>query len=129
MRIPSDLQKCVVYVGIEAAGRFLPLGTGFLGAVERDGLSFQFVITAQHVIDNINSDTISIRLNRLSGSAESITIPKNRMITHASEYIDIAVFGIRLGADIYDVRLLPLARKHIEQQRERKCMTLPLETK
>jgi hypothetical protein len=102
MRIPKDVRKCVVYVGIETVGRCLPLGTGVLVAVEHDGANFNLLITARHVIDDIPGATFSVRINTNAGDSKSIQLSKDHMFVHADSAIDLAVFGISLSHENYD---------------------------
>jgi hypothetical protein len=50
VRVHADIAKTVVYLGSEANGGFLPVGTGFLGALRYTDHDFGFLITANHVL-------------------------------------------------------------------------------
>jgi hypothetical protein len=119
MRVHPDIRKCVVYVGLEAAGGFVPLGTGFIVAIPFTNThAFMYLATAKHVIDDLKGDTLWMRLNRLSGIAESIALSRHRMITHPTRHDDIALFGLPwLGIDIYDYRALILSRERLQTGR------------
>ena len=117
MRVHRDIRKCVVYVGLEAAGGFVPLGTGFIVAIPfTETHAFMYLVTARHLIDEyIMGDTLWMRLNRLSGIAESIALSRHNMITHPTRHDDIALFGLPwLGIDVYDYRALILSRERLQ---------------
>ena len=63
VRVHDELPKTIVFIGMEAGGRFLPVGTGFLAAFKKKGFDFNFVVTANHVIEMIKGDTVSIRFH------------------------------------------------------------------
>lgn len=120
MRTNPNLLKCVAYVGIETDHGFVPLGTGFIVSVPHtDQYWFNFLVTAKHIIDDyIHGDTLWVRVNRLSGVAQSIPLQKDKMISHIDPRNDIALFGFpQLAVDVYDYRTLRLGRDRLEQAR------------
>ncbi len=51
LRVDEKILSCVVFIGVDNHGPFVPLGTGFMGLVTTEGLLFQQIVTARHVIE------------------------------------------------------------------------------
>jgi hypothetical protein len=119
MRVEEYIRKNVVFVGVEAAGRFIPLGTGCLGGVDIDDFTFMFLVTAAHVVDAINGDMISVRLNRKIGDCATFTIPKSYRLVHADRANDLALFPMLARPDVYDFTLIPLIAEELSEAREK----------
>ena len=60
MRVTSIAQQTVVFIGSETSGSFGPVGTGFLAKVRRKGHDFNFVVTAEHILDLVQGDEIML---------------------------------------------------------------------
>ena len=70
MRVDDQARKSVVFVGARDGNRFTLLGTGFLASVRYQTvplIPLIFVVTADHVVEQIAGDNIAVRLNRKSG--------------------------------------------------------------
>jgi hypothetical protein len=118
MRVPDIMRKCVVFVGADITGQFIPYGTGFITMVVRHGMTFQFLVTAHHVINDIPGDVFAMRLNRNAGTAVSISLEKSKIILHRTRGCDIAMICIpTYGHDVYDYRFLPLDRQTLTKER------------
>lgn len=115
MRVDDFVKKSVVFLGIEAGGRFIPLGTGFIGLVKYEDLSFQFLITAEHVIKDClgdNRKTFSVRINRKDGGADVIKIDADvTNFTHGDRSLDLVLYAFGFATDIYDFTAVPLDKK------------------
>jgi hypothetical protein len=103
MRVSDKVLKCVVFIGVEKPGGFEPVGTGFVVMVPQGQVGFQYVVTAQHVLDGLR-EPISIRVNRKNGEAEPIKPPFGWYYhPDNSRFVDVAVAPILLQLDTYDV--------------------------
>jgi hypothetical protein len=104
MRIPDEIRKCVAFLGYKNEdGIHCFAGTAFFVAREIKGtqISFQYIVTAKHVIDKIrdrNCDKVCVRVNRINDVAIWVETDINRWIYHpdADEIIDVAVFKVGL---------------------------------
>ena len=107
MRVSDRVLKCVVFVGVEKKDAFEPLGTGFVCRVEQRHVAFQYVVTAQHVLNNLK-EPISIRVNRHDGKAVPITPPRGWYYhPDNSRFVDVAVAPIHLPPDTFDIVNVP----------------------
>lgn len=107
MRVSDKVLRCVVFIGVKKSGGFEPLGTGFVCMVQQRQAGFQYVVTAQHVLNNLK-EPISIRVNRKNGEAEYLTAPRG-WYYHPDDtrFVDVAVAPILLKPDMYDVVVVP----------------------
>ena len=86
VRVNERIRKAVVFVGAEPNG-FIPVGTGFLATVKYpDELhgpqKLNFMVTADHVLDLVQGDEVSIRLNRTGSGVSTIKVRKKHKVTH-----------------------------------------------
>lgn len=118
VRVHSDIPKTVVFIGVERDGRFLPVGTGFIGTYPAyEDQSFYFLITADHVVEMIVGDSMWIRVNRRDGGCSTIRIPKSdRDICYKN---DISVSGFDPDHNLFDFKSVRLDREHLEAQRKK----------
>jgi hypothetical protein len=108
VRFSAEIRKSVVFIGLETGGLFLPVGTGFLGIYRHRDLSFAFLVTADHVLEMIQSDVFSVRLNRRNGDAESLRLSKTDRIPVLDYRNDIAMVRMQGIHDDYDVQYIDL---------------------
>jgi hypothetical protein len=107
MRVADKVLKCVVFVGVKKPGGFDVLGTGFIIMVRQRHVGFQYIVTAQHVLNSLK-EPISIRVNRKNGEAEPIEPPRGWYYhPDHSRYVDAAVAPILLQPDMYDIAHVP----------------------
>lgn len=107
MRVADKVLKCVVFIGVKKPGGFEPLGTGFVIMVQQRQVGFQYVVTAQHVLNSLK-EPISIRVNRKNGEAEPIEPPRGWYYhPDESRFVDVAVAPILLQPDMYDIVHVP----------------------
>jgi len=107
MRVSDKVLKCVVFVGVEESAGFRPLGTGFIIWVQQRQVGFQYIVTAQHVLDSLRNP-ISIRVNRKEGDARYIKPPRGWYFhPDASRFVDVAVAPILLQPDMFDIAHIP----------------------
>jgi hypothetical protein len=127
MAFPDEVCKCVVFVGYRKADGVPRLaGTAFCVGreIEGTGSSFQYLVTARHVIDyirNLGLDQVWLRLNRRSGSAVWASVPINQWLTHPEgPSVDVAVLHTSLGPET-DHLMIPfkmvVTEKLIEQEK------------
>jgi hypothetical protein len=117
VRTHSEIRRCIAFVGVESQGHFTPHGTGFFGGLAFGGMIFQFLITADHLLDQIAGDSFSVRINRRSGGAECIRLPKAHAIRHYNKLNDLAIFSVSFGTDIYDFAMIELDRADLVKSR------------
>lgn len=100
----AEARETVVYVGLEANGSFAPRGTGFVVGVKHNDFNFNFIVTADHVLDLVPGDHFWVRWNTKAGLAgQPVRFEKNRKIVVPAEW-DLAV--IPLGGMPLDGLLL-----------------------
>lgn len=118
VRVHSAIPKTVVFVGVETNGRFHPVGTGFIGTYPAyDGHLFYFLITADHVVEMINGDSVWIRVNRRNGGCSTLKIPKDhRDISYKN---DISICAFEADADFFDFRTVSLSRTDFDAHRNK----------
>jgi hypothetical protein len=113
MDVAERARKSVVFIGIEDKfrGTFTPLGTGFLAVKRCRDIQFQHVITARHVLDMIDGDNVSIRVNVKEGvsleekGSDIATVPKSSwyLFPGTDPYIDVAVCPMMFAQHHYDI--------------------------
>jgi hypothetical protein len=102
MRVDDRIRKAVVYVGRADNGPFVPYGTAFVVLSEApDGRGYQQLVTAAHVIDLIDSDSVSVRLNDRSGRARVITLRKSHWRLHRK--VDLAICPTTIPPSHFDI--------------------------
>jgi hypothetical protein len=110
LRVDDRIRKAIVFIGRVVDGSFVPYGTGFVAATMfREEEAWQTVVTAKHVIDEIDSPIVNIRLNSCNGDARVIDTPKERWFHHPDERIDVSVCPTRLFRDQFDIAHLPFS--------------------
>lgn len=112
MSVIERILKCVVFLGRVSDPKgfdpqFVPHGTGFLyaifyeeGSIKDEDKWFDYIITCKHVIDEINGDTVWVRLNLKEGGSRNIPIPKTSWVFDPEN--DIAVLCRKIG-ELFDV--------------------------
>jgi hypothetical protein len=111
MRVHPSTWRSVVYVGLNAQGSFLPVGTGFCTCVRYRDHSFFNFVTADHVVDLVSGDTIYIRMNAKNGEAgPPIAIPKAAKFPGIDRRLDLAIFPVPSLHDFYDADYVLLDR-------------------
>ena len=121
MRVPDLARKSVVFIGKIADMRFVPYGTGFIVCRETDGLHFNYIVTARHVLDLISGPekdgdtTVAIRINLKAGGSE--VAPSALELWHfhpgpkPRRHVDVAVLPVPISSDLYDFARIPLDDK------------------
>jgi hypothetical protein len=114
MRVDDQVRKTVVYIGYEAAGGFIPYGTGFLCGTTLEDVCFNFVATAAHVFHRIPGDSIYIRANRNEGGSSVVQINKSRAIFHEKPEVDLVIVNFHFSSDIFDVMHIDVSRDSLQ---------------
>jgi hypothetical protein len=118
LRVTDDLLKGTVFVGFENPSGFVPLGTGFLGAIRHKDLQIPCMVTARHVVDLVpKGKELLVRVNRKSGDCATIPLVRDHGLIHWVAANDIAVYFIPLDFAIYDYKLHYLNRDVIVNER------------
>ena len=109
LRIDTLVLQCVVFVGIAPNGRpFTPYGTAFLVCSRYDGEAFQTLVTARHVIEDIDGDTVWIRINSISGGVMVLPTEKAMWRYHDDRNIDLAACPTVFHAEQFAVKHLDI---------------------
>jgi hypothetical protein len=118
VRINEEIRRCVVFVGIEARGNFVPTGTGFLIGIPdiKNDVTYHALVTAAHVLEQMYEDEFSVRLNRKEGDAACVRINRKDAIHHPNRGNDVAIVPIAIAGDVYDFRLLRCERSFFNDQ-------------
>jgi hypothetical protein len=114
VRIDPLTRHTVGFVGLEANGSFLPVGTGFVIVVRRNGFDFNFLATADHVVDLVDGNSIWLRLNTKNGDAGvPIRIEKSTKIMLPRE-LDLAILPMPPLGSSYNVGSILINRTDFE---------------
>ena len=114
MRVPDDMQKCVMFVRYrDSDGTIRLAGTAFLVGVEvKDiGISFVYCVTARHVVAKIHQNsadqTVILRINKKDGSVQEVETPYHHWQYHPDDStVDAAVLAWAPPIDTYDIGLV-----------------------
>ena len=115
MRVPDEVLKCVVFLGIEHGASVKWVGTGFLVSLEeREGegtFRFTYLVTANHVADDLDGVPFKIRANRKSGEAIEIAANESGdLVWHRhpkGESVDVAVCWWQMRSRDLDLLSIP----------------------
>jgi hypothetical protein len=116
MRLPDDILKSVVFIGLKADGKFVPKATGFIVTARDRDFTFFYLVTAEHVISHLSAggNAIYVRVNTTNGGATDFEMPFNMWRFHpdTAKQTDIAVtfFDARNPKAEYDFKVIPLER-------------------
>jgi hypothetical protein len=105
VRVHQEIPRTVVFIGTDAGGAFIPVGTAFLGAYRYKDLHFPMLVTADHVLDLIKSDYISVRINRKGMEAAVIHVHKSLKFSDYRNDIAVIPLGLPSGTDHLYVHL------------------------
>lgn len=111
----TEIKKCTTFIFIEKEGKVVPNGTGFFVGVkdtEKPDSYKVYLVTAKHVLKNEKGEyfsVIHIRLNKLDGTSDLIKIDLTgvKIMAHADNDVDIALFSCLPDQKIYDFKFLP----------------------
>jgi hypothetical protein len=99
MQIPEEPRKCVAFLGFRsAAGSYQTIGTAFFLIRQAGimGYSFGYVVTAKHLIDEIENihkvDNVCLRVNRAGGKAKWIKTKLKDWLFHPTDTtVDVSI--------------------------------------
>jgi hypothetical protein len=98
MALSDVMRKNVLFIGTRHDDKFKPRATGFLCSWEEQGLRFQYLVTAEHVISGINTKGWDIwgSANMQNGDVAEFKLPYDQFCFHPDETrrTDVAVFPI-----------------------------------
>lgn len=118
VRVDDDALKTVGFIGVEANGRFTPVGSAFFAGQTIDDLDFFFVITAAHNIDLIAGDSVWLRVNMVNGGSQTWQFPKSLGWAPVDPGLDLIAFPVPgLGLVAVDQKALILERAHWAERR------------
>lgn len=118
MRVPDAVRDCVVFIGVQYVDEDGHLaiqwgGTGFFVEVpcETDAnRAYVYLVTAQHVVNQVHSRGFVIRANTRDGTSQNIIAPPNvsNWYFHPTDaHADVAVLPLGLPQDVFDYKTLP----------------------
>jgi len=115
MRVPDEVLKCVVFLGVEHGVSVKWVGTGFLVSLEEkkgeDTFRFTYLVTANHVADDLDGVPFKIRANRKSGEAVEIAANEyGDLVWHRhpkGESVDVAVCWWQMPSRDLDLLSIP----------------------
>lgn len=97
MRIPDEVFKCVVFVGLDKPT--LPMGVDFIGTAffvlvpsSIKGTSYIYLVTAKHVAEKLGNRDFIIRINTRDGRSLILEAEGAKWFTHPTDSsVDVAV--------------------------------------
>lgn len=111
MRLNPNFLKSIVFIGHGLDDGFIPCGTGFIFGYKEGA----YLVTADHIAYDLNSDPFVVRVNKLEGGSETINFdPMDWNVTwfhHPTEQADVAIlpFHYRLDNQLFSVAQIPLS--------------------
>jgi len=121
MRIPDNLKKCVVFVGIKTPSQSISqikyIGTAFIVSVPASKVAnsnFIFLVTAKHVALKIENKECYLRANMKTGGSELFGLGNISWFYHSHEITptDVAVYPFALEKENLkriDFEAIPIA--------------------
>ena len=112
MRVPNGFLDSVFFVCTENnKGEYIPGATGFFVAVQLEGFSFTYAVTARHVVEDPKSDTLHIRMNKMSDG--TVDVPTSRFAWETHKAADVAV--LRIDREALGMEGRPITAVPVEQ--------------
>lgn len=117
MRIPEEVKKCVVFLGIErtkhGVTKTIYAGTGFLVSVQgkKVDIKYLYLVTAKHVVEHLTGETVLIRCNKKDGGSVTFKVTNEvlKWNTHPTDWsADVAVTLATFPDEKFDFRPLPI---------------------
>lgn len=111
MNLSRNLLRSVLFVGSDDdTQRFTPKGTAFLAQFEGS----TYLVTARHVAEQLGNDDLQLRVNRLDGGSDVVTVSVPLLDAPWRYYpdddtVDLAVllFESRLNPRVYEAANIP----------------------
>jgi hypothetical protein len=98
MRLPVDIKKCVVFIGLQMANKEMRIvGTGFLIFDDISQKSKAFIVTAKHVINGIYGkglDEVFIRVNLTTGNSKWHKTEYKNWKLNSDNDVDVALHQV-----------------------------------
>ena len=108
VRINDTLRKAVVFIGEGGDGLFTPHGTGFVAVSFIGEKAFQNIVTARHVIRDIGSEYVHVRVNTHQGEARVLPTLREHWHPHPDKRVDVSICPSLIPKDQFDIMHLPL---------------------
>ncbi len=108
----EQIKKSVTFIFHKKGNEMCPLGTGFFVILNYGELRAIYLVTAKHVICDINGNILTdlhIKLNTKKGTAEYVSLIDNLLTTlfHEDTNVDLAAMIFYLSAEYYDHKMIP----------------------
>lgn len=116
MRIPPDVTKCVVYLGVyktneQGSSQSLLCGTAFFVGVPSEiiGGNFLYLVTAKHVAVILSGRRFFVKANARNGESVEIECKENaKWRSHPEDTAcDLSVLPIGLDTNVFDYLAIP----------------------
>ena len=95
MRLPTDIKKCVVFIGLQMADKTMRIvGTGFL-IFDDISSKLPYLVTAKHVLRGIHGkglDEVFIRINLKDGTSRWYTTQFTDWKLNSDTNVDVGVY-------------------------------------
>jgi hypothetical protein len=116
MFVDDNVRKCVVFLGTKEGGFFRPKATAFYISLQEHGVGFRYLVTAEHVVSNLQSRSyeIWVRSNRKDGTAREDYLGPAQWSMHPGSdglRTDVALMSVDFASD-EDFLTIPLSPPH-----------------
>lgn len=99
MRLPSDVKKCVVFIGLQMADSSMKIvGTGVLILDDISANRVEYIVTAKHIIEGIYGkglQEVYIRVNLKDGTSDWITTQFRDWKLNSDYNVDVGIYQIK----------------------------------
>ncbi len=116
MKIPDDIKRSIVYLGVKRDGKITYRATGFLVSVPCErfhNMTFSYMATAKHNADKLmQEDIFYIGANSKEGRIVNIAVKKENVewLFHPTDdSADVAVISMNVPLAGFDIANVPLA--------------------
>lgn len=105
MRVRDKIRNCVAFIGAMDRDRFVPYGTGFFVVKNTSGKMFQQLVTARHVLEDVNREQIHIRVNLKDGGSGIFYSNVKDWFFHPdnTQNVDVAVLPSHASTKKFDI--------------------------
>lgn len=117
MRVPDEIRKCVVFVGLPFAfpvgqERLRFKGTAFFVSIQSEslqGIWYVYLVTAKHVATELEGKRFLVRINTKDGRSKLIVGEGVRWWYHPTDdLVDVAVIPYAPPVEEFDYRTIPV---------------------
>jgi hypothetical protein len=105
MYVDDRVRKCVVFLGTKQEGLFRPKATAFYVSLHEHGVGFRYLVTAEHVVSNLQSGNheIWVRANLRDGTTREDHLDSDaEWVMHPGNYghrSDVALMSVDFASE------------------------------